>query len=100
MKIKINCFHFIGIFISLIFLAERCLSIILIPQQESEKYTVFSNPKIPRPENGLKIRIVFKEDLSIGKHRLIGKILLENEAITLQQVDEVLKSMGICENNV
>jgi hypothetical protein len=46
------------------------------------------------------LTIQVAEDLSIGKHRLIGKILLENEAITLQQVDEVLKSMGICENNV
>lgn len=46
------------------------------------------------------LTIQVAEDLSIGKHRLIGKILLENEVITLQQVDEVLKSMGICENNV
>ena len=46
------------------------------------------------------LTIQVAEDLSIGTHRVIGKILLENELITLQQVDEVLKSMGICENNV
>lgn len=46
------------------------------------------------------LTIQVAEDLSIGKHRLIGKILLENELITLQQVNEVLKSMGISENNV
>jgi hypothetical protein len=46
------------------------------------------------------LTIQVAEDLSIGKHRPIGKILLENELITLQQVDDVLKSMGINENNV
>jgi hypothetical protein len=28
--------------------------------------TIISNPKIPRPENGFPIRLVFKEELSIG----------------------------------
>ncbi len=46
------------------------------------------------------LTIQVAEDLSIGTHRPIGKILLENELITLQQVDKVLKSMGIGENNV
>lgn len=46
------------------------------------------------------LTIQVAEDLSIGTHRPIGKILLENELITLQQLDEVLKSMGISENNV
>jgi chorismate-pyruvate lyase len=46
------------------------------------------------------LTIQVAEDLSIGTHRPIGKILFENELITLQQVDEVLKSMGISENNV
>jgi hypothetical protein len=46
------------------------------------------------------LTIQVAEDLSIGTHRPIGKILLENEVITLQQVDEVLKFMGISENNV
>jgi len=46
------------------------------------------------------LTIQVAEDLSVGKHRPIGKILFENELITLQQVDEVLKSMEISENNV
>jgi len=46
------------------------------------------------------LTIQVAEDLSIGTHRLIGKILLENEQITLPQLDEVLKSIGISENNV
>ena len=46
------------------------------------------------------LTIQVAEDLSIGTHRPIGKILLENKQITLPQLDEVLKSMGIRENNV
>jgi len=46
------------------------------------------------------LTIQVAEDLSIGTHRLIGKILLENEQISLPQLDEVLKSIGISENNV
>ncbi|RLG28659.1 hypothetical protein DRN98_09360 [Methanosarcinales archaeon] len=46
------------------------------------------------------LTIQVAEDLSIGTHRPIGKILLENEEITLEQVDEVLKSMEISKNNV
>ncbi len=40
------------------------------------------------------LRIQVAEDLSIGKHRLIGRILLEQELITLAQLDQVLEAMG------
>jgi hypothetical protein len=39
----------------------------------------------------LKIQVA--EDLSIGKHRLIGRILLEQDLINLIQLDDVLKTM-------
>ena len=41
------------------------------------------------------MNIQVKEDIEGKKHRLIGTILFDLGAITLQQVDEVLKSMGI-----
>jgi hypothetical protein len=44
---------------------------------------------------GLKIQV--GEDLSIGKHRLIGRILLEQNLITLSQLDEVLDAMAKAE---
>ena len=34
-----------------------------------------------------------EEDLSTGQHRLIGRILLEKEVITLSQLNEVLNIM-------
>jgi len=34
--------------------------------QSSEEVKIISNPKTPSPKNGLKIRIVFEEDLAIG----------------------------------
>lgn len=34
-----------------------------------------------------------EEDLSLGTHRLIGRILLEKQIITLSQLDEVLSYM-------
>ena len=40
------------------------------------------------------LRIQVTEDVEKGKHRLIGRILLEQGLITLSQIDEVLKSMG------
>ncbi|MEN6320446.1 MAG: hypothetical protein ABFD82_17045 [Syntrophaceae bacterium] len=40
------------------------------------------------------LRIQVTEDIEKGKHRLIGRILLEQGLITLSQIDEVLKSMG------
>ena len=46
------------------------------------------------------LTIQVAEDLSIGRHRPIGRILLENELITLQQVEEVLETMGINESNL
>ncbi len=39
------------------------------------------------------MKIQIAEDLSIGTHRLIGKILLEQEDINLSQLEEVLDSM-------
>ena len=41
------------------------------------------------------MNIQVKEDIEGKKHRLIGTILFDQGVITLQQVDEVLKSMGI-----
>ena len=35
------------------------------------------------------------EDIEGKKHRLIGTILFEQGVINIQQIDEVLKSMGI-----
>ncbi len=34
------------------------------------------------------------EDIEKGKHRLIGRILLEQGLITLSQIDELLRFMG------
>ena len=41
---------------------------------------------------GLKIQVL--EDLDKGQHRLLGRILLEQGLITIQQIDEVLETMG------
>jgi hypothetical protein len=40
------------------------------------------------------LRIQVSEDLEKGKHRLIGRILLEQGLITLSQIDEVLLATG------
>lgn len=40
----------------------------------------------------LKTQVI--EDLEKGKHRLIGRILLEKGLITLSQIDSVLESIG------
>jgi hypothetical protein len=40
------------------------------------------------------MRIQVLEDVECGKHRLIGRILLEQGILTLTQVDEVLESLG------
>jgi hypothetical protein len=40
------------------------------------------------------MRIQVMEDIEKGKHRLVGRILLEEGFITLSQIDDVLKSMG------
>ncbi len=40
------------------------------------------------------LRIQVMEDIEKGKHRLIGRILLERGLITLGQVNDVLKAMG------
>ena len=40
------------------------------------------------------LRIQVMEDIEKGKHRLIGRILLEQGLITLRQVNDLLKSMG------
>ncbi len=40
------------------------------------------------------IKIQVTEDIEEGKHRLIGRILLEQGLITIPQIDEVLESLG------
>jgi hypothetical protein len=40
------------------------------------------------------IKIQVAEDIEKGKHRLIGRILLEQGLMDLSQIDEVLESMG------
>jgi hypothetical protein len=40
----------------------------------------------------LKIQVT--EDMEKGKHRLIGRILLEQGLITTEQIDEVLDELG------
>jgi len=40
----------------------------------------------------LKIQVM--EDIEKGKHRLIGRILLEQGLITLSQINDVLASIG------
>jgi hypothetical protein len=40
------------------------------------------------------MRIQVMEDIEKGRHRLVGRILLEEGFITLSQIDDVLKSMG------
>ena len=40
------------------------------------------------------LRIQVMEDIEKGKHRLIGRILLEQGLITLSRIDDVLKSLG------
>jgi hypothetical protein len=42
--------------------------------------------------DALRIQII--EDIEKGKHRLIGRILLEQGLLTLSQIDDVLKSLG------
>jgi hypothetical protein len=40
------------------------------------------------------LRIQVKEDIETGRHRLIGRILLEQGKLTLPQIDEVLETLG------
>jgi len=40
------------------------------------------------------LRIQVMEDIEKGKHRLIGRILLEQGLITLSQIEELLDSLG------
>jgi hypothetical protein len=40
------------------------------------------------------MRIQVLEDIERGKHRLIGRILLEQGILKLAQIDEVLESLG------
>ena len=39
------------------------------------------------------LRVQVAEDISIGEHRLIGRILVEHGHITLSQLDDVLQSL-------
>jgi hypothetical protein len=41
------------------------------------------------------MEIQIREDLEGSEHRLIGQILWEKGYITTEQIDEVVKSMGI-----
>lgn len=40
------------------------------------------------------IEVQVKENIAFGTHRKIGMILLEENQITLDQIDEVLKILG------
>ncbi len=40
------------------------------------------------------LRIEVMEDIEKGRHRVIGRILLEQGLMTLPQIDAVLESMG------
>ncbi len=42
--------------------------------------------------DALKVQIL--EDVENGKHRLIGRILLEQKAMPLEQIDKVLDILG------
>jgi hypothetical protein len=55
----------------------------LKPRQKPDEAVVVSNPKTPVPKNGIPMRIVFKEDLSIGEaegdeHYMFGKGIVFN----------------------
>ncbi len=41
------------------------------------------------------LQIQVEENISTGKHRRIGKILLEQGLMTTSQINEVLKSMDV-----
>ena len=46
------------------------------------------------PEQVIKaLNIQVKEDISFGKHRKVGAILLEQGHITVKQIDAVLKEL-------
>jgi hypothetical protein len=40
------------------------------------------------------LRIQVMEDLEKGRHRVIGRILLEQGLMTLSQIDSILESIG------
>lgn len=42
--------------------------------------------------DALKIQVL--EDIEKGRHRLIGRILLEQGVMTLEQIDQVLGKLG------
>ncbi len=42
--------------------------------------------------DALRIQVI--EDMQKGRHRLIGRILLEQGLMTISQIDEVLASIG------
>jgi hypothetical protein len=45
------------------------------------------------------LRIQIAEDISTGKHRLIGRIFYEQNLITLSQLNEVLTAMEKAQEN-
>lgn len=57
---------FMGIFAILFYFPKVTQAEEIASNQKLDKVVVISNPKIPRPKNGLKMRIVFEEDLTIG----------------------------------
>ncbi len=70
MKIKRNIFSFL-IFLSFVFLFfifsnHETLGEETVNSQSSEEVKIVSNSKSPAPEDGVKIRIVFEEELTIG----------------------------------
>ncbi len=42
--------------------------------------------------DALKIQVM--EDISTGKHRLVGRILLEQGLMSFEQIEDVLESIG------
>ncbi len=70
MKINRNiwsCLNFgIFVFLFLIFPSHGVLGQEPLSNQSSEEVKIISNPKTPSPKDGLKLRIVFEEELSIG----------------------------------
>jgi len=68
MKNKIYSFlvFFIGVFIALNYFSKEIFAGEKVKIQKSDDVVVISNPEAPVPKNGLKMRIVFKEELSIG----------------------------------
>jgi len=55
------------VFLFFIFSNHEILGEEAVNSQRSEEVKIISNPKTPSPKNGVKIRIVFEEELFIGE---------------------------------